>query len=78
MATIKELNASESQLASGLKIIAVIAAVAVVTAAGERMATNDAAIHVPAPAAPAASATDYFPARFPAPGGEVEMHVQSF
>jgi hypothetical protein len=83
MATMKELNPSDASLTRGLRIIALVVVIGIITAAGERMmiahdATARAAPTLGSDTPAAVTTTDYFPARFPAPTGEAEPHVEAF
>jgi hypothetical protein len=82
MATMKELNPSDT-FTRGLRIIALVVAIGIITAAGERMMVTHDATPLGAPTlgagtSAAVTTTDYFPARFPAPAGEIEPHVEAF
>jgi hypothetical protein len=79
MATIEKIKQEEGLVARRMRAAAIVVVLAtIVLVAEHRPAESDTLGPLTASAQTSAAATDYFPARFPAPTGEAEPHVQAF
>ena len=79
MASIESIKREETSTARGVRVAAIVVVLAtIVLVAEHRPADSDTLGAAPTSAVAPAAATEYFPARFAAPTGEAEPHVQAF
>jgi hypothetical protein len=79
MASIESIKQEEGLVARRVRAAAIVVVLAtIVLVAEHRPADSDTLGAAPTSAVSSAAVTDYFPARFAAPTGEPEQHVQAF